>query len=208
MVTDFGHIDHRTVDGVVQLITANAAFRKSALEAVGGFDERFTTASGEDYDLCTRMFLQGLRLAVIDGGTVYHRHPTSIRSLYTTARRYHATSLMITDWTTASRKEPPPLTFNRKAKGYLKAVRRRTIASLRSARPRGVNEQSWEGAVHGVELVMYTAPSVRRLPAYYKHARRSAGCPGVMTAVGEAALEVLWRGEFQRPLSDASERRA
>ncbi|HEY4096959.1 MAG TPA: HAD-IIIA family hydrolase [Baekduia sp.] len=44
--------------------TADMAFRRAALEAVGGFDERFPRAYREDSDLGLRLTARGLRLAV------------------------------------------------------------------------------------------------------------------------------------------------
>jgi histidinol-phosphate phosphatase family protein len=42
--------------------TADMAFRRRALQAVGGFDERFTRAYREDADIALRMLAAGLRL--------------------------------------------------------------------------------------------------------------------------------------------------
>ena len=57
------------------LITANLAIRRSALEAVDGFDESFPGASGEDTDLTWRLQAAGFRLATTDAAVVRHRHP-------------------------------------------------------------------------------------------------------------------------------------
>ncbi|HEX4812664.1 MAG TPA: glycosyltransferase [Nonomuraea sp.] len=43
-------------------VTADMAYRRSALEAVGGFDERFPRAYREDADLALRMLRAGYRL--------------------------------------------------------------------------------------------------------------------------------------------------
>ena len=59
----------------------NMAFRKAALEAVGGFDERFSTA-GDDVDLCWRLQDAGETLGFSAGAVVIppqarHRAPLS-----------------------------------------------------------------------------------------------------------------------------------
>jgi HAD superfamily hydrolase (TIGR01662 family) len=46
--------------------TADMAYRRSALEAVGGFDERFDRAYREDADLALRMTAAGFELAIGD----------------------------------------------------------------------------------------------------------------------------------------------
>lgn len=56
----------------------NSAFRKEVLDEVGGFDEKFPTASGEDFDLCYRIIKLGHTLKFDDEIFVYHEHPSSI----------------------------------------------------------------------------------------------------------------------------------
>lgn len=90
-VTDHGHLAHRRrADGAWLLLTANAAFRRHALASVGGFDERFRQASGEDLDLCERLLAAGHRIEVVPDAVVEHHHPTTVRGLLALARRYGA----------------------------------------------------------------------------------------------------------------------
>ncbi len=56
----------------------NMAFRKSVLEQVGGFDERFRVA-GDDVDLCWRLQKAGMRLGFSAGAVVMHRRRDSVR---------------------------------------------------------------------------------------------------------------------------------
>jgi O-antigen biosynthesis protein len=56
----------------------NMAFRKSALEAVGGFDERFR-AAGDDVDLCWRLQDAGETLGFSAGAVVTHRRRDTVR---------------------------------------------------------------------------------------------------------------------------------
>ncbi len=56
----------------------NMAFRKSALEEVGGFDERFWVA-GDDVDVCWRLQEAGRTLGFSAGAVVMHRRRDSVR---------------------------------------------------------------------------------------------------------------------------------
>ncbi|HXR30840.1 MAG TPA: glycosyltransferase [Solirubrobacterales bacterium] len=55
----------------------NMAFRKSALEEVGGFDERFH-AAGDDVDVCWRLQRAGMTLGFSAGAVVMHRRRDSV----------------------------------------------------------------------------------------------------------------------------------
>jgi len=56
----------------------NMAFRKSALEEVGGFDERFRVA-GDDVDVCWRLQESGRTLGFSAGAVAMHRRRNSVR---------------------------------------------------------------------------------------------------------------------------------
>ncbi len=56
----------------------NMAFRKSALEEIGGFDERFRVA-GDDVDVCWRLQEAGWTLGFSAGAVVMHRRRDSVR---------------------------------------------------------------------------------------------------------------------------------
>ena len=56
----------------------NMAFRKSALEEIGGFDERFRVA-GDDVDVCWRLQEAGRTLGFSAGAVVMHRRRDSVR---------------------------------------------------------------------------------------------------------------------------------
>jgi glycosyltransferase involved in cell wall biosynthesis len=55
-----------------EFATANCFYRRDALAAVGGFDERFTTAWREDSDLFFSLLERGLRLVEAPGAVVVH----------------------------------------------------------------------------------------------------------------------------------------
>jgi GT2 family glycosyltransferase len=56
----------------------NMAFRRSALEQIGGFDERFRVA-GDDVDICWRLQEAGWTLGFSAGAVVFHRRRDSVR---------------------------------------------------------------------------------------------------------------------------------
>jgi GT2 family glycosyltransferase len=56
----------------------NMAFRKSALQEIGGFDERFRVA-GDDVDVCWRLQEAGHTLGFSAGAVVMHRRRDSVR---------------------------------------------------------------------------------------------------------------------------------
>lgn len=64
-------------------ITADAAFRRTALRAVGGFDEKFPRAYREDADLALRLVAAGFTLA--DGARVT-THPVGPTRMFTSLR--------------------------------------------------------------------------------------------------------------------------
>jgi HAD superfamily hydrolase (TIGR01662 family) len=57
-------------------ITADLAYRRAALAAVGGFDERFPRAFREDADLALRIMATGARLVVGERGITHPVRPT------------------------------------------------------------------------------------------------------------------------------------
>lgn len=85
-------IRHARVDGRWFLATANVMVRKAALESLGGFDERFPDASGEDWDLCRRAHVAGLTVTTSERFHVDHWNPTRLRDLTSRAQRYGASS--------------------------------------------------------------------------------------------------------------------
>ena len=66
--------------------TANAAFRRTALVEVGGFDERCRT--GEDVDVCLRLADSGYDLWYQPSASVIHLHRTSLRQLLALQRTF------------------------------------------------------------------------------------------------------------------------
>jgi cellulose synthase/poly-beta-1,6-N-acetylglucosamine synthase-like glycosyltransferase len=73
---------------VYYLVSANAGYRRSELEMVGGFSEVFPCAGGEDPELSYRIRARGSKLAKVAGAVVLHNHPTSIEGVYRMHFRY------------------------------------------------------------------------------------------------------------------------
>ena len=59
----------------------NMAFRKWALEAIGGFDPRFRTA-GDDVDICWRLQERGWTLGFSPAALVWHHRRASVRAYW------------------------------------------------------------------------------------------------------------------------------
>jgi glycosyltransferase involved in cell wall biosynthesis len=66
----------------------NVAYLREAFEAVGGFDEAFTRASGEDNDLAYRLFEIGGRLRFTPKARVAHYHPSRLLPYLRTQARH------------------------------------------------------------------------------------------------------------------------
>jgi O-antigen biosynthesis protein len=76
----------------------NAAFRRSALDALGGFDPRFR-AAGDDVDICWRMRERGWTLGFNPAAMVWHRRRRSVRGYLRQQRGYgQAEALLERKW--------------------------------------------------------------------------------------------------------------
>ena len=76
----------------------NMAFRREALQAVGGFDPRFRVA-GDDVDLCWRLQERGGTLGFCPGAMVWHHRRKSIRAYWKQQVGYgRAEALLAEKW--------------------------------------------------------------------------------------------------------------
>jgi GT2 family glycosyltransferase len=76
----------------------NMAFRKSALQAIGGFDSRFRTA-GDDVDVCWRLRDRGWTLGFNPAAVVWHHRRGSVRAYFKQQRGYgRAEALLERKW--------------------------------------------------------------------------------------------------------------
>lgn len=62
--------------------TANLACPRDAFHSVGGFDESFPLAAGEDYDFCHHYQHGGKPAAFVPGAVVLHRHAMTVRQFW------------------------------------------------------------------------------------------------------------------------------
>ncbi len=65
----------------------NMAFRKSCLEAIGGFDPQFRTA-GDDVDVCWRIRKEGFTIGFHPAAVVWHHRRGSIRAYWKQQKGY------------------------------------------------------------------------------------------------------------------------
>lgn len=76
----------------------NMAFRKDALEAIGGFDPQFRVA-GDDVDVCWRLRERGWTLGYSPGAMVWHRRRNSVWTYWKQQRGYgEAEALLERKW--------------------------------------------------------------------------------------------------------------
>ncbi len=76
------------------LPSCNLAFKRNILEKVEGFDEDYKKASAEDYDLCERVSVNGVKILYDPAITIVHRHVTTTSDLLKKARM-HGMEIML-----------------------------------------------------------------------------------------------------------------
>ncbi len=86
-------VRHRTMLGDVDFLGGfNVLYRRSVLEAMGGFDEQDVNGPGsagaEDCELSFRISDAGYRLRFVKASVVGHHHPTSLRRYLRTQARH------------------------------------------------------------------------------------------------------------------------
>ena len=82
---------HRILEPPVSLryvVTANCILRRSALEAVGGFDEAVVAPGGEDPGLCLKLGQLGYTFAFEPRALVTHHYRPGYREFLRTFYRY------------------------------------------------------------------------------------------------------------------------
>src|SRR5205807_1117254 len=76
----------------------NMAFRKSCLEAIGGFDPQFRTA-GDDVDVCWRLQQQGWTIGFSPAAMVWHHRRNAVRTYWKQQQGYgKAEALLEKKW--------------------------------------------------------------------------------------------------------------
>ena len=229
MMTDQIHLEHQQGEHGWRLITANAAFRRSALEAVGGFDQNFLLAGGEDFELCDRLGEAGLTVSVTPTARVVHRHPTTVGEMRLRAHRYRVGNLMggralppLDPAQGSGAPEDPSPTDLEELDDLDELHTRGREASLPLSWR--IRRRVWEqqcrvaDTLHAsslphwmidtIEVSAFAVPSVARMPGWYRRARQSAARPSVPMSVAEACLEMLWHVENVKPLRPAESHEA
>ncbi|RPI27556.1 MAG: glycosyltransferase [Acidobacteria bacterium] len=72
----------------------NMAFRKAALEAIGGFDPQFRIA-GDDVDVCWRLLQNGQTLGFSAGAVVWHHRRNSVKAFWRQQVNYGKAEAML-----------------------------------------------------------------------------------------------------------------
>ena len=76
----------------------NMAFRKTALQAIGGFDPQFRTA-GDDVDMCWRLQQQGWTIGFSPAAMVWHHRRNSVKAYWKQQQGYgRAEALLEKKW--------------------------------------------------------------------------------------------------------------
>jgi GT2 family glycosyltransferase len=110
--------------------SSNIAMRRDAFWEIGGFDERFSTAAGEDRDFCDRCFAAGHPVVLEPAAVVDHFHALDLRRF---ARQYAAYGRGEITYRAVSRERGPMLNVIDES-FYLRLLQ----ASLRRGPVRGV----------------------------------------------------------------------
>jgi GT2 family glycosyltransferase len=66
----------------------NLCVEAQLFHGLGGFDELFLEAAGEDREFCLRWRLSGRTMSAIQSAVVYHFHPQSMRGFWAMHQRY------------------------------------------------------------------------------------------------------------------------
>jgi len=77
------YVSHHSASGQRRtefLPTCNLALARSSFETIGGFDEAFSSAAGEDREFCTRGLRRGFEVRFVGDATVYHFHHLTLRT--------------------------------------------------------------------------------------------------------------------------------
>lgn len=74
--------------GAPFLASNNIALSRRLYDELGGFDERFPLAGGEDRDFCARAVQQGHQLVYVEEAVVHHYHALSLRRFFRQHKNY------------------------------------------------------------------------------------------------------------------------
>lgn len=146
--------------------TGNVAFRRSVIEAIGGFDDQMT--EGEDADLCWRMQLEtDYHLAFSERAVVYHLEDLSPK-LFLRQKRRHAYGAVLLYKKYRSRWKPERQPFKRAYWEYQSIARRSMLYLWRLGLARlGLSEQPRSD--QGYQLLIELGEKWGRLEGAIRH---------------------------------------
>jgi glycosyltransferase involved in cell wall biosynthesis len=75
-------------DQYLYLVTANCVYRKSLIQAIGGFDEEIKYPGGEDVGLGLKLIHKNYQLKMVDDIYVYHDFQMNLKSFWQTFKNY------------------------------------------------------------------------------------------------------------------------
>lgn len=85
------YVEHRILEAPIHLYylpTVNCCFKKQPLLEIGGFDDNFSIAGGEDTDLCLRLRNKGYYFIKEQKAVVYHDFSSNLLDFCRTWIRY------------------------------------------------------------------------------------------------------------------------
>jgi GT2 family glycosyltransferase len=150
----------------------NMAFRREALEAVGGFDPQFRIA-GDDVDLCWRLQERGWTIGFSPAAVVWHHRRNSVRAYLRQQRNYGRAEALL------ERKWPDKYNALGHARWHGRVYGNTFLRSLRTAR---VYHGSW-GSAPFQSLYSPSTGTLGTLPAMPEWYLAMAGL-ALLTALG------------------------
>jgi GT2 family glycosyltransferase len=111
------------------LVAANLGVRRDRFQALGGFDERFPTAAGEDRELCARAREHGLSVVRVGEATVLHHRQSRPSQLWRQHVEYGRGARLLAHLR-AEQGRPPV----RAGRGFRRALARAAVRAAREGR--------------------------------------------------------------------------
>lgn len=112
LLVDYLYQSDQTTAGAAGFITSNnMAVSRDGFLALGGFDERFPLAAGEDRDFCDRWRASGRRIRLVSTARIEHFHALTAAGFWRQHRNYGRGAVRVHDL--RSRAGRPSLRFER-----------------------------------------------------------------------------------------------
>jgi FkbM family methyltransferase len=144
--------------GVPYVISANMGATKATFERLGGFDESFGTAAGEDVDFGVRAVASGIPIAFAPRAQIAYRHRSTLAESLAQARMYGRVGSSL-----IARHRDGPITvptLGDDAKMYYRLAKRALKSRVLQGRVAG--DVRWDATYHWAQARM-----LRRTRAYW-----------------------------------------